>query len=106
MTGAGEERLREERDAALQVASSSYRDAMTEPIYDNGVAGPSLADLAHVEVTEDMRNFRVQAAIAEEMRRWLVPPQHRPTCPTGRPCTSWTCLVDMCVLTKENTDAD
>lgn len=29
---------------------------------------------------------------------WLVPPDHRPTCPlNGRPCTSWTCLVDVCV---------
>lgn len=91
-------------DAATAVAVTSYRDAMTEPIYDDGKAGPSLADLAHVEVTTEMRNFQVQAAIGDEMRRWLVPPQHRPTCPSGRPCTSWTCLVDVCVLTKDNAD--
>lgn len=91
-------------DTVSQVASSSYREAMTEPIYDNGVAGPSLADLAHVEVTDETANFQVQAAIADEMRRWLVPPLHRPTCPSGRPCTSWTCLVDVCVLTKDDAD--
>lgn len=28
---------------------------------------------------------------------WTVPPEHRPTCPlSGQPCTSWTCLVDVC----------
>lgn len=29
---------------------------------------------------------------------WLVPEEHRPTCPltAGLPCTSWTCLVDVC----------
>lgn len=34
---------------------------------------------------------------------WLVPPEHRPTCPvSGEPCTSWTCLVDVCVDTAEH----
>ena len=34
----------------------------------------------------------------QELGRWLVPPEHRPTCPvSGKPCTSWTCLVDVCV---------
>ena len=29
---------------------------------------------------------------------WLVPAEHRPKCPLNdQPCTSWTCLVDVCV---------
>lgn len=102
MTERSKERLQQERDAALNVAATSYRDALTEPIYTDGVAGPSLADLADVEVRDDTPNFRIQAAIADAMKRWLVPPQHRPTCPSGRSCTSWTCLVDVCVLTKDD----
>jgi hypothetical protein len=28
---------------------------------------------------------------------WIVPDSHRPTCPlSGKPCTSWTCLLDTC----------
>lgn len=28
---------------------------------------------------------------------WTVPPSMRPTCTvSGKPCTSWTCLVDEC----------
>lgn len=35
-------------------------------------------------------------------RHWLVPPMHRPSCPlTNKPCTSWTCLVDVCVDESE-----
>ncbi len=38
---------------------------------------------------------------------WLVPPEHRPTCPLdGQPCTSWTCLVDVCVDEKKPTLTD
>jgi hypothetical protein len=34
----------------------------------------------------------------EENGAWLVPPWARPTCSvSGKPCTSWTCLVDRCV---------
>lgn len=95
------ERIEAERDAALAVAASSFREALTEQVYDNGAPIGSLAELAHVEVTEETPNFRIQADIADELRRWWVPPEHRPTCPSGRPCTSWTCLVDECVLNGE-----
>lgn len=28
---------------------------------------------------------------------WTIPPEHRPSCPlNGQPCSSWTCLVDVC----------
>lgn len=91
------ERLTAERDAALEVASSSFREALTEPLWSDGKAGPSLADLAHV-IDYGQANFQVQHAIGDEMRRWMVPPSHRPTCPLDqRPCTSWTCLADVCV---------
>lgn len=29
---------------------------------------------------------------------WTIPPEQRPACPLdGHPCSSWTCLVDVCV---------
>ncbi len=35
--------------------------------------------------------------LADERDPWVVPPMHRPTCPLdSQPCTSWTCLVDVC----------
>jgi len=92
------ERLEAKLNAALQVATTSFRDALTEPLYDNGVPGPSLAETANVEVTDETPNFTIQYGIRDEMRRWLVPESHRPTCPlSGEPCTSWTCLLDVCV---------
>lgn len=95
------ERLIAERDAALEVADRSYRDALTAPIYSDGKPGPSIWDLSHARRLtvdgEPLRNFQLQYVIADEMRRWLVPPEHRPTCPlSDKPCTSWTCLVDVC----------
>jgi len=51
------------------------------------------------EVTDYQR--LIQALKERDKARhspWLVPPRHRPTCPlTKEPCTSWTCLVDVCV---------
>lgn len=50
-----------------------------------------------MELTAENKRLKDEAA------RWLVPESHRPTCPlNGEPCTSWTCLVDVCVdPTKE-----
>jgi hypothetical protein len=34
---------------------------------------------------------------------WTVSLEHRPTCPLDqKPCTSWTCLVDVCVDAKKD----
>ncbi len=97
------ERLMIERDTALDVASKAMREAFTEQVYDNGQPVGSLAELAHVEVESGTANFRIQYSIADELRRWLVPPSHRPTCPLDQqPCTSWTCLVDVCVDAKKD----
>lgn len=95
-------RMKQERDAAIEVATTSFRDAMTEQVYENGKPIGSLAELAHVRKLtadgEELANFQIQGAIADALRRWLVPPTHRPTCPLDQqPCTSWTCLVDVCV---------
>lgn len=44
--------------------------------------------------------------LTEEAERWLVPPEHRPTCPVdGEPCKSWTCLVDVCVGKRKAVDS-
>jgi len=41
--------------------------------------------------------FEDQAKKAPSSDHWTVPSEHRPSCPLdGRPCTSWTCLVDVC----------
>jgi hypothetical protein len=95
------ERLTAQRDAALEVAAESFREALTAPIHENGKPGPSILDLSHARRLtvdgEKLVNFQLQYVIADEMRRWLVPPEHRPICPlNGKPCTSWTCLVDVC----------
>jgi len=35
--------------------------------------------------------------MTDEIAAWTVPPEQRPACPLdGHPCTSWTCLVDVC----------
>ena len=101
------ERLTAERDAALAVAIESFRSALTGPIYEDGKAGPSIADLSGCNrrtnraYGESLVNWELQYAIADEMRKWMVPPAHRPTCPlNGHPCTSWTCLVDVCADEK------
>lgn len=93
----GIERAVAARDAAIQVGTEAFRNALTEQVYDNGDPIGSLAELAHVDVAEQA-NFQIQGDIADALRRWLVPPSQRPTCPlNGQPCTSWTCLVDVCV---------
>lgn len=54
---------------------------------------------------------RVVVDADDELGRWLVPEDQRPTCPvSGQPCTSWTCLVDACSpphsdLSKGDSDA-
>jgi hypothetical protein len=58
------------------------------------------------EAAAELRAVRDRLATAlyavEVDRHWLVPRQHRPTCPLdGEPCTSWTCLVDVCVDGKK-----
>lgn len=62
------------------------------------------------DAAEELRAVRDTLATAlykiemsDEIRRWLVPPTHRPTCPLdNQPCTSWTCLVDVCVDAKKD----
>lgn len=81
-----------ERDAAVEVASSSWREALTS----RATKGPSLAELTGVTV-EGRANFYVQDDIAEAIQRRLVPVDQLPTCPLSKQrCTSWTCLVDVC----------
>lgn len=72
--------------------------AETEPFW-------CLRCLGHVDLSKSAHNgtYFAQHGIdcpfqvtAEDP--WLVPLEHRPTCPlSGRPCTSWACLVDVCV---------
>lgn len=54
------DRAIQERDVALQVSSESFREALTGP--------PGLAELAGVTVTPDMANFRIQDAIAVQLK--------------------------------------
>lgn len=36
-------------------------------------------------------------ALNEEAGRWMIPKEHRPTCPlSGKPCPNWTCALDVC----------
>lgn len=51
------DRMKEQRDVALQVASDSFREALTG----------KLAELAGVTVTKDMANFRIEDAIAARL---------------------------------------
>lgn len=54
------DRAIQERDVSLEVASESFREALT------GL--PGLAELAGVTVTPDMANFRIQDAIAVQLK--------------------------------------
>lgn len=57
-----------QREAASQVAASAYRDALTEQVMENGHPIGSLAELAGVAVTDETRNFQIQAGIADVLR--------------------------------------
>lgn len=68
--------------------------------------GPALSEIART--VEDLRAATAEVrAIGDRVastlyrlnieEKWLVPVQHRPSCPlTSRPCSSWSCLVDVC----------
>ena len=87
-------RLRQKLEAALDVAAKSYREALTTSLTDT----PSITEALDIVVPDDMANWQLQEAIVKAIKAWYVPPGHRPMCPSGRPCTSWTCLVDECVF--------
>ena len=62
------------------------------------------------EAAADLQGVTAHVASAvyqlEVEKHWLVPREHRPSCPiSGKPCTSWTCLVDVCVDGKPSRGA-
>lgn len=66
-----------------------------------GAANPSSLQWreAALVLREQAKKFDAFAEAAElaECDPWVIPLEHRPTCPAdGKPCTSWTCLVDVC----------
>ena len=76
---------------------------MSEPLIEVshaiGAFDGAVADLRAVRDTLATALYRFEI---QELGRWLVPPSHRPTCPLdNQPCTSWTCLVDVCVDEKK-----
>jgi hypothetical protein len=77
----------------------------TEMTDESGITPTSRALTEMADATEELRAVRDRLATVlyhQEMEsHWLVPPMHRPTCPLdNKPCTSWTCLVDVCVDAK------
>src|SRR5271169_1621699 len=66
--------------------------------------GPKTRDLLATLLERPSYHYRaaftpleMRAALADG-DAWLVPPEARPTCPLSqKPCTSWSCLQDVCV---------
>lgn len=53
-----------------------------------------------------VNQFGLLEKLAEALGPWTILPEHRPTCPAdGRPCTSWTCLVEVCVDSRRSDES-